>query len=84
MNEHVGHVGPAFPARVMLNASVDPSSPIYAEGLHPGMSLRDYFAAHAPHAVVTSSEADLSRRAADHATWAYLYADAMIATRKKP
>lgn len=48
----------------------------------PGMSLRDYFAAHAPPAPDGwGSSYDFSEdRCAD---WAYTYADAMLAERAK-
>lgn len=46
---------------------------------HNGMSLRDYFAAHALNGLLASH----SKTAADHAQDAYELADAMIARRSK-
>jgi hypothetical protein len=61
-----------------------------------GMSLRDYFAAHAPHPDVgqtmqmyhraqpTASPTEASEAiVTQYAQWAYLYADAMLAARLK-
>lgn len=54
-----------------------------------GMSLRDYFAAHAPEgpvgADITALDTNVTARqkmAADHAAWRYVYADAMLNARK--
>jgi hypothetical protein len=86
--------GPAFPSRTFKNVSVDPDHPVYADGHLPGMSLRDYFAAHAPHLplkeviqalLVRSDRQDATGAtegaAADLAEWAYIYADAMMKRR---
>lgn len=61
--------GPAFPR-------VTPPLPADAR-FHPGMTLRDYFAAHAP----CPPEHFGFPAMAD---WAYEYADAMLAKREKP
>lgn len=65
--------GPAFPA---------------ASYLHRGMSLRDYFAAHAPERPggwwPTPRPERLETWSPElHAAWAFAYADAMLAERDK-
>ncbi len=62
--------GPAFPTMVGPNQS-----------FMQGMPLRDYFAAHAPHAPITDFFTD---EAADVvAVASYRYADAMLRARAK-
>lgn len=85
--------GPAFPTRAIKNVSVDPDTPVFAEGVRPGISHRDYFAAHAPqfplmevvqvlmHVKHLDPDAAMLKAATDAAEWAYLYADAMLTRR---
>lgn len=46
-NEKKPDGGPAFPRTELVPGGDDPSDPLYPV-THGGMSLRDYFAAHAP------------------------------------
>lgn len=81
-------VGPAFPT-LYLNGS-DGSQFQSTDG---GMTLRDYFAAHAPalppdirnafSKSLRGDGADLQEHAKVCARWAHLYADAMLAERAK-
>lgn len=52
-----------------------PAYPTFREHDEIGMSLRDYFAAHAPGAVQTME-------ISDNAQWRYEYADAMLKARE--
>ena len=61
--------GPAFPVRQIFGASD-----------HPGMTLRDYFAAKAMQGVVASDPGELDIEKC--AEWAYQMADAMLEKRK--
>ena len=80
--------GPAFPK---AEYAVDPSRtqgpmgplkqfPIYSAG---GMSLRDYFAAKALNAIVSSRTKVGEFEPDFHSSWAYRYADAMLKEREK-
>lgn len=73
--------GPAFPAkRLDRIQALDPKIPDnYAEGLYPGMSLRDYMAVHAP-AHVSEKALEVGFDAPEAA---YLWADALLAAREK-
>jgi hypothetical protein len=66
---------PAFPFKDIYQG---------VHGHHQGMSLRDYFAAHAPeipsYMVVADSEEEYPESIA---RWNYIYADAMIKERQK-
>lgn len=65
------HNPPAFPERNRFGDAV------------PGMSLRDWFATHAPEPPETwwgGGRID----GAGYALWAYQYADAMLEAREKP
>lgn len=83
--------GPAFPTQIN-NSGITPIKGFNGEEIkpqtfsaYPGMTLRDYFAAHAP--VVpddfgwAASETDLVQRMT---RWRYAYADSMLAARVKP
>lgn len=76
---------PAFPAEEWID-SEDPRciNPVR----HPGMSLRDYFAAKAMQSIVAGAiaqgAATNSEDAPELAKVAWLMADAMLATRKTP
>lgn len=59
--------GPAFPAHTIA--------------MHEGMTLRDYFAAKAMHASMTSDPAN-EAEADSHAKWAYEMADSMLKARE--
>lgn len=50
---------------------------------HPGMTLRDYFAAAALQGMLASSKDIIGMSEANYATAAYLQADAMLAERNK-
>lgn len=65
--------GPAFPCEG------GSESGLYAD---PGMTLRDYFAAKAMHAIVISDGIQYASATTPHAKWAYEQADAMIAARE--
>lgn len=72
MSNEINDGGPAYP-----NASVK-------DGLHPGMTLRDYFAGQAM-AGIGSREYDHTPNKCDAmVSDAYILADAMIAERNKP
>ncbi len=70
-----------------------PAFPMSGGGyLHLGMTLRDYFAAHAMNGMVASpelmqalTELEIAAKGADYviAAYAYRYADAMLAERSK-
>lgn len=78
--------GSAFPR---IDVEHVPSS--YGHGAHcetdnlPGMSLRDYFAAQAMAAYLTSpaTAQDATNNAAKTSEWAYIQADAMLQERAK-
>jgi hypothetical protein len=62
-----------------------PAFPWGEHGTHlGGMSIRDYFAAQAMEAIVSTVPHLCAVRAADVACEAYDYADAMLAERNKP
>lgn len=65
--------GPAFPAEITEQFYC--MGPQSKKVQHPGMTLRDYFAAHAP---ATSTDMLLT----EHCAYRYRYADAMIAARE--
>jgi hypothetical protein len=82
--------GPAFPQPPCLNDANEIVSPMdYNEA---GMTLRDYFAAHAPpppawwlnrYDQCFSSAPDLGTAAQHLAQWRFAYADAMLAEREQ-
>ncbi len=83
--------GPAFPTWTPPLVKSDGETIEVVEGSQyhvPGMSLRDYFAAHAPeipehnkHSLRDSGWADWIDL---NIIWRYEYADAMLAEREKP
>jgi len=68
--------GPAFPSGL-----IDPSTPEDAvQSLHNGMTLRDYFAAHAPNPPETwKAKKD---EAANIIAWRWAYAEEMLKARE--
>ena len=78
------HNPPAFPCEAQGNRDVPPEHDYIQTGIYsakfPGMSLRDWFATHAPepHA---SWWAGRDPDCAGYAQWNYQYADAMLAAR---
>ena len=69
--------GPAFPSGL-----IDPSTPQDAvQPIYPGMTLRDYFAAKAMQALVSSPHCPGSFAAEPVTESAYDIADAMLAAR---
>lgn len=77
---------PAFPCEVTQWANGSPRAVRF-----PGMSLRDYYAAHAPAApqwwwdrFKTVWQDDLSRAAEHESQWRFAYADAMLKQRNEP
>lgn len=90
--------GPAFPATRIEARQVFTEGPqTVGEVTYPGMSLRDYFAAHAPfdrnsfgmasNALLKAGRPEIANTIAGVcevlANFAYQYADAMIAERAK-
>lgn len=75
--------GSAFPRA----ASIYPNGiALKNGGAQEGMSLRDYFAAKALAALILKDKDDINRGASavpKMASWAYEYADAMLAERAK-
>jgi hypothetical protein len=68
--------GAAFPeVRIHAGDNYNPPTKIY----HPGMTLRDYFAAAALQGLLVHRSVDSE---ADSAESAYRYADAMLAARE--
>lgn len=64
--------GPAFPI----------SLPGFGDNGAEGMSMRDYFAAHALHAIILADGAQYFSALDGHAKIAYQHADAMLVARK--
>ncbi len=76
--------GPAFGGEiddVFIDTSHPNTAPLKLQRRVAGMSLRDYFAAHAPHAPITDYFTDEAAQVI--AVASYRYADAMLAERKK-
>jgi len=84
MSEHINDGGPAFPDVRSTDYLSSSCSRIETVG---GMSLRDYFAAKAMHAIMQRYEADTRKTPSDAyralAESAYNIADAMLAERSK-
>lgn len=62
-----------------------PAFPVWSEAgdhITDGMTLRDYFAAKAMHASLTT-DTENAAEAEDHARWAYEMADAMLKAREQ-
>lgn len=86
--------GPAFPCKhrdpeameILKDAQKD-GTPMYAirdlAELHPGMTLRDYFAAKAMQAAITNPTWGSGFSIQKRARWAYEQADVMLAHREK-
>ena len=73
--------GPAFPCEVREMSKInDGRSEIITNRKRPGMTLRDYFAAKAMHALMTNPNNGPSL---DFAKYAYAYADLMIKAREQ-
>jgi hypothetical protein len=72
--------GPAFPASISVGSRGDFYTSCETQS---GMTMRDYFAAHAMAAIMVSDETrkDASKNLSKCAAWAYQQADAMIAER---
>lgn len=71
--------GPAFPQE---GYTVDASGAFNGRvGVHPGMSLRDWFAGQAMGAYCAHTKLDTSKQ--NVAEWCYGMADALLAARKK-
>ena len=72
---------PAFPHV----ADEEHDSGYHATDVCPGMSIRDFFAAHALTGILSSCDGDQDIPVAGRVSmWAYQYADAMLAERNKP
>lgn len=68
--------GPAFPSRITKDSAVESHA-------YKGMTLRDYFAAHAPPAPDrVMANLNWDRRFEIQSRWAYDYADAMLKARE--
>ena len=90
MSEQIKDGGPAFPAKVSVNrdtGEIQPHQFGSNDFYTPGLSLRDYFATHAPpppgwwieqYGATTS----LSEHGKLIADWSWTYADAMLAARE--
>lgn len=74
--------GPVFP---IFNSEGFVSGYEATQGYGSGMTLRDYFAAHAPEVPLWFYNIDGKQIADQHsyALWAYSYADEMIKQRQK-
>ncbi len=59
---------------------IEPADDPAIKTYHPGMTLRDYFAAKAMQGIM--SDPDMTMSAAKVAEWAYMQADAMLEARK--
>ncbi len=84
MNEHGGFIGDEF-IKPEYWASESYAFPVPLDAEHPGMTLKDYFAAKAMQAMIANPSWFGSRRwdtqeemAEDYADEAYLFAAAMI------
>ena len=81
--------GPAFPADGYYSVQTGSTESGYTVGTRPhyGMSLRDYFAAAAMQALLWNAPKSFPERLPEHnldiTTFAYRYADQMIAERDK-
>lgn len=80
---------PAFPAWDMTFMR-NPNNHMYSAGTSEGMSLIDYFAAHAPEVPshypyknVESPKNELTALEERRAAWAYDYAEFMLAERQR-
>jgi hypothetical protein len=72
MNQPINDGGPAFPAQDWQ-----------AKGNHhPGMTLRDYFAAAALQGILSNTEAGKAWNESDVARFCYFQADAMLKARE--
>ncbi len=71
--------GPAFPTSGRVPADYDGHNQGWCATEHPGMTLRDYFAAKAMASLATYQEYP----PAQAAVYAYEYADAMLKARKE-
>jgi len=75
------HIERAFPHRMEEDFAID------RKVVNSGMTLRDYFAAHAPwaraHFLAEPTDEGVERVAARMAKRAYAFADAMLEARKK-
>jgi hypothetical protein len=74
--------GPAFPIQA-FTARIGSAQVVCAPS--PGLSIRDYFAAHAPPMPQAWRQvrSDFRSEAEAHARWALEYADAMLVERAK-
>ena len=71
--------GPAFPA----TESIDTPYDTQVEVLHPGMTLRDYFAAAAMTGLISSKLHSMSWHPEDDAKYCYTLADTMLEARNR-
>jgi hypothetical protein len=90
MSDNEKDGGPAFPVTLIETHSEIGDVEVSTYSDKPGMTLRDYFAAHAPQTVWaialhrrTTENQTLEKELASLAECAFAYADAMIAARKK-
>lgn len=85
MNDPIKDGGPAFPSECdAYQIGIEEAKRVPFTGTHPGMSLRDYFAAKAMQAMVGEYLAKGPLNIAETADEAYAFADAMLAEREKP
>ena len=78
MNTTINTGGPAFPTTTKLN--YEPATGAqWSEHIDPGMTLRDYFAAHAPEP--PASWHGGAKGLSDVIEWRWWYADAMLKAR---
>lgn len=84
--------GAAFPREYQTGEviNVGPGSYVPQTGTAPGMSLRDYFAAHAPKPTdqwIADTMGERLPKGSHYVnalvSWAYFYADAMLAERRR-
>lgn len=71
-------------AKAKNKKRVDDGGPFYPSGMDGGISLRDYFACEAMHAILGARNGFLVDVGTDNvAPWAYQVADKMIEHRKR-
>ena len=73
--------GPAFPVVTQWQITGEHDDTRRATDLRHGMTLRDYFAAHAPEPYESWHDGERSMK--NIIEWRWSYADAMLAERKK-
>lgn len=74
--------GPAFPSPAVYDPSREQVHAASAYGADPGMTLRDYFAAHAPEVPADFDWANMECNIVERLVrWKWHYADAMLKAR---